>query len=126
VLIVFITGMASDFGRWQSKDQPTATGIDRIEAEHILEKGAISLGIFAVNDYVCPIDHGDAPLSGFDSLPSLYQQQIRVAKDPFHFIQPWLRPGVAKAAITGNHLNGFSLRVALITWLKPTVNTKET
>src|SRR5437868_15124119 len=57
VLAIFVTGMASDFSRRQSENQPTMSRVNRMKAEHIFEERAIGFRIFAVNDYVCAIDH---------------------------------------------------------------------
>jgi hypothetical protein len=78
-MIVRLAGMAGNFGRWQSKDQPSATDIDEIEAEHIFEEGAIGFGIFAVDNYVCSVNQAVSPLRR-EFLASLYQQQIAQAK----------------------------------------------
>ena len=44
--------------RWrQAEDQPAASRIDVVEAEHVGKEGAIGLGIAAEEDEVRPVDH---------------------------------------------------------------------
>lgn len=58
VKIIFLRWMEGSFGRRQSKDQPAVSGVDCGKLENVAEKGAISLGILAVNNHVGTGDHG--------------------------------------------------------------------
>src|SRR2546421_111109 len=57
VMIILVTRMTSDF-RWrQRENEPAVARIHMMKAEHIFEERAISFRVFAVNNYVCAIDH---------------------------------------------------------------------
>jgi hypothetical protein len=57
VLIILVTRVTSDFGRWQRENQPAVARIHVMKTKHILEERAIGFRVFAVDDYVCAIDH---------------------------------------------------------------------
>ena len=54
---VLLGGMHRHFRRRQREDQPAVAGIDVREFENVAQEGAIGIGILAVNDDVCTVDH---------------------------------------------------------------------
>src|ERR1700721_1268163 len=48
---IFFGGMERGLARRQRKDEPAVPGVDRLEAENIAEKGAVGIGVLAVDDY---------------------------------------------------------------------------
>jgi hypothetical protein len=49
--------MNGELRRRQTEDQPSATGIDMVEAEYVGHEGAIGVSIAAEDDYVRTEDH---------------------------------------------------------------------
>jgi hypothetical protein len=47
-----VAGMKRGLRRRQRENQPAVSRIHRPEPEHIVEKGAVSVGILAVNDHM--------------------------------------------------------------------------
>jgi len=58
VLAVAPGGMAGNLSRRGGKDEPALARINRGKTEHVAEKGAICLGVAAVDNRVHPYDHG--------------------------------------------------------------------
>src|SRR3979490_718052 len=59
----FVVRMEAGFCRRQSEDQPAMACINRLKSEDVAKEGAVSLSIFAVDDYVSARDHLDHILS---------------------------------------------------------------
>src|SRR5689334_5530956 len=49
---LLLCGVHRKFGRWQSKDQPTAAGVDSWEVKDVAEEHTISVSVPAVDDEV--------------------------------------------------------------------------
>jgi hypothetical protein len=60
---IFLGGMYCQFRRRQREDEPTVPRVHGGKPEDILEEGAISRRIVAVDDHVGAKDHGLTPLA---------------------------------------------------------------
>jgi hypothetical protein len=56
-------GMHSDLGRRQREDQPAVACVHALEAQHVAQERAGSLGIFRKDDRVRPSDHAGIVVS---------------------------------------------------------------
>ena len=59
-----VGGVDGDFGRWEGEDEPAVAGVDVVEVESVAEKGAVGVGVGAVEDEVGAGDHGALPFAG--------------------------------------------------------------